>query len=256
MLKVSLGFSEFVSQLIHETFDAIVGSQFYQIEKYNEIRDALNTPLQMFREKYINDQEFNEFQVKIFGFTPSIGVVIDENRLSILNAFFTTEDLGKIISNGKINSLGLKKIIDICIIKIVEIKKNNLRQFINQTEKIKLKVESGEINTKLDLFCLNEENIDMGQKLSKDEKLKTKPLEKEKLSLGNVKAELKDKKFLLREIIDIETKQKIILIDKLTFTQSSDKKTIIPTARLVASPLGKSSATNLFSELKIKFSFQ
>ena len=61
--KISLGFAEFVSQLMYETFDAILDSQNYQLNKYLELESALNTPNSFFVDKYISEEEFTDFQV-------------------------------------------------------------------------------------------------------------------------------------------------------------------------------------------------
>jgi hypothetical protein len=84
--KVSLGFAEFVSQLIHETFDAILDSQNYQLDKYNELESALNTPNSLFMNKYISKEEYIEFQISFLGFAPEKSIHLTQANIDLINS--------------------------------------------------------------------------------------------------------------------------------------------------------------------------
>ena len=66
--EVSLGFAEFVSQLIQETFEAILSSQNYQLERYAELQGRLNLPNEAYRTAYNIDDKVGERVQQYFGF--------------------------------------------------------------------------------------------------------------------------------------------------------------------------------------------
>jgi hypothetical protein len=130
MLKVSLGFSEFVSQLMYETFDAVMDSQFYQLEKYNDLSEALYMPDDLFKQKYIGNDEFNSFLEKTLGFWPKEGMIIDEKTKSMLVEIIGRDGLDEISKDGNLTGTVLSKLILFCTSKIVEEKKSSLRLFL------------------------------------------------------------------------------------------------------------------------------
>jgi hypothetical protein len=261
--KVSLGFAEFVSQLIQETFDAIIGSQFYQIDKYAELLGVLNTPNNLFRKKYISEEEFINFQETLIGFIVKPSMIIDL-KIESLKIFFQEEVLTKMMLNNKLTEYGFHAIQELCENKLIEDKKNSIRKFINEQNSVRLTIDSGEIKTKLDLFCLNQtstnEDIKPKKTDTKDVDIKSElqevNMKKEAFLVKDNQIKIGSKSINLQEIIDSETKQKTILIKKQDLISSSDKISSIPTARLVANPLSSSSTTNVFSEVTIKFSYK
>jgi hypothetical protein len=106
--KVSLGFAEFVSQLIHETFDAILDSQNYQIDRYMEIEDTLNTPNSVFRKKYISDEELNNFQNLILGFSPQKNITLTKEGIDLISSIIDSEGFAKSIKNDELTEFGEK----------------------------------------------------------------------------------------------------------------------------------------------------
>jgi hypothetical protein len=262
LTKVSLGFAEFVSQLVHETFDAIVGSQFYQIDKYAELLAVLNTPNNLFRVKYISDEEFKNFQEMYLGFIAKSNLVVD-TKMEVLKLLFEEIVLSEMIINNKLTGFGLEKIEALCENKLIESKKNSIRQFMNEKNNIKLSIESGEIKTRIDLFCLNEgtqeEAILTPKNLTKNSLKENKAnivINKGSFSLKENKLSIGNKYINIQEIVDKETNLTTILIKKQDILAGSKNITSIPTARLVVNPLGSNSATNIFSEVTIKFSYK
>lgn len=70
--EVSLGFAEFVSQLIQETFDAVLSSQNYQLEKYAELEAKMNLPNNVFAEYYITNEQIETKNWSISGLKLSL----------------------------------------------------------------------------------------------------------------------------------------------------------------------------------------
>lgn len=262
LTKVSLGFAEFVSQLIHETFDAILGSQFYQIDKYEELLAVLNTPNNIFRAKLISDDEFKSFQEIYLGFIPKLNLVVD-TKIEVLKLLFEENVLSEMIANNKLTSFGMQNIESSCENKLIENKKNSIRQFMNEKSGTKLSIDSGEIKTRLDLFCLNqgtkEEVITQPKSLAKNNLKEMKGnivISKESFSLKENKLSIGSKFIKIQEIVDKETNLKTVLIKKQDVMSAAKNITSIPSARLVVNPLSSNSTTNIFSEVTIKFSYK
>ena len=129
--------------------------------------------------------------------------------------------------------------------------------FVERPELARLIIDSGEIRTKLELYCLNESkpitelkskptitsttkkiNAPVGNEVISKEDFKVSDI-----SFGDLKA---------REIIDTETNQKTILIDKSSIMNAGSLN-VLPTTRMVANPISSSKTTNIYSEVVIKF---
>ena len=102
--EVSLGFAEFVSQLIQETFEAILSSQNYQLEKYLEIESKLNLPNEKFIEEFITVEQIDNKEILFFGFELVKQMKIDDG----LKEFIIKEfgESTKIVHKGKLTVNG------------------------------------------------------------------------------------------------------------------------------------------------------
>lgn len=263
--KVSLGFSEFVSQLIHETFDAILDSQFYQIEKISEIKRMLEVPNNEFRIKFILDSEFNVFQENLLGFKPKLGLKLTEVQLLNLKELLNESEMNLISNESRLTNLGLEISTKYCEEKIVQLKKSKIILFLNQSEMSRISIDSGEIRTKLDLSFLNENiynNIQEDSNNKKKSKLnleveeniksKNTSFEINELDFSRIKSSLNFSHVKAKEVIDKESGLETILIDKESLI-NKEVNFNIPTTRIVASPISSSLITNVFSEITIKF---
>jgi len=254
--KVSLGFAEFVSQLIHETFDAILDSQNYQLDKYIELESALNTPNSLFMNKYISNEEYIEFQIALLGFTPTKNIQLTLTNIDILSSIIEKDDFEKSIKKNQLTDFGLKFLLEFCFVKLVENKKSKLRTLLNHPELARLIVDSGEIKAKLELFCLNE-TVEIKQTpksiLAKEVSTKHNPvISKSKFDIKEIKLD-KQYDIKVKEIIDNQTQLKTLLIDRSSISKSNNSINTIPTTRMVANPISSSTTTNIFSEVTIKF---
>jgi hypothetical protein len=260
--KVSLGFAEFVAQLIHETFDAILDSQNYQIDKYLGLEKALNTSIAEFKIKYLSDEELNTFIIDELGFEIKANLILKNEQVLVLNAILLQQESNEITKN-KLSAIQYNLIYNFLLEKLVTEKKSKIRMFVERPELARLFVDSGEIKAKLNMFFLNENIAEtkspISKKLSADVSIKEQLATNEKLNFEVKKIDFSKTQSLgiysdvkVQEILDKETGTKIILIDK----ESLKNKEIdfnIPTSRIIAQPINSSSTTSISSEVTIKF---
>jgi hypothetical protein len=256
--KVSLGFAEFVSQLIHETFDAILDSQNYQIEKYLELEKALNTSTAAFQSRYLTTEEINEHLLAEIGFELKPNMLLTEAQTAVLAAILSSIESKEIVKS-KLTRAQYDAIYNHLIELLVAQKKAKIQMFVERPELARLFVDSGEIKAKLDLFCLNEEvkapvkeaanpklkkaNIPLADKTA----FEVKALDFSKMPIAGARTQVAAK-----EILDNTTGLKTILIDK----ESIKNKALnfnIPSTRIVANPINSSSTSSISSEVIIKF---
>ena len=117
--KVSLGFAEFVSQLLHETFDAVLSAQNYQLEKYSEFEKALSLSNQQFKELYISDDEIKEKEIEIFGVSIKEKIQITNNLLTSIKRIIKDFDQEKAVEKNKLTNFGVtileQKVIELIV---------------------------------------------------------------------------------------------------------------------------------------------
>jgi hypothetical protein len=253
--KVSLGFAEFVSQLIHETFDAILDSQNYQIEKYLGLEKALNTSILEFKQKYLSDQEVKDFILEELGFELKANIILKVEQLTALNNIFTEIGTSEAVKT-RLSITQYNLIHSFLLEKLVNEKKSKIRMFVERPELARLFVDSGEIKAKLNLFVLNENTTGtnpMVKKLSAAQTFNEKTsFEISKLDFSSLQNVDKYSNLVANEILDKETGEKIILIDKASLI-NKEINFNIPTSRIIAKPINTASSTTISSEVTIKF---
>lgn len=252
--KVSLGFAEFISQLIHETFDAILDSQSYQLDKYSELQNVLNMSNTVFRKSHISDAEFINFQIETLGFLPKRNSILTQENIAFLKAILGNEDFIKSTRKDYLTDFGFNLLEDYCVNKFVDSKKSKLRTLLNHPELARLIVDSGEIKAKLELFCLNEsiQQVSNPQLTASKEANPLPNIQKTNFDITELKFD-KFSNVRVREIFDKQTSLKTLLIDRTSFPKSNYEINTIPTTRLIANPITSSGSTNIFSEVTIKF---
>lgn len=256
--KVGLGFAEFVSQLLHETFDATLSAQNYQLEKYLELERALKLNSEQFRAQFIADEDVDERETEMFGTSLVAGMSVSQSLLEIIAALI--EDYFGIVYNKKLTSKGYTTLRQMVVDALVAEKKDNLRLLLNKSEMAQIMVESGEIKAKLELSVLsktqdssstsNVTGVKSAANLTEDDPIETSgELKKGKFSskiidVGGVK---------FRELKDAETNQRVLFIDKSEVAGRVEKISTLPDTRIVATPLQTTTTSNLFSEITIRF---
>lgn len=260
--KVSLGFAEFVSQLIHETFDAILDSQNYQIDKYLGLEKALNTSNTEFADKYLSVEEINEHVIYEVGFELKNNTILTSEQIVILSNILAKIESNEIVKS-KLTKVQFELIYNYLLEILINDKKSKIQMFVERPELARLFVDSGEIKAKLNLSFLNEEIKPIANSVNDkitNAKLKkvTKPIndkisfEVKKLDFSKIQILGKSTNLVAREIIDIETGLKTILIDKESI-KSKELNFNIPTTRIIASPINSTSPVTISSEVTIKF---
>jgi len=258
--EVSLGFAEFVSQLLQETFDATLSAQSYQLEKISELESSLNLPNERFREMYLSEDMLLEKELDIFGAKLINQMELSSDVMDIIEGLF--DDTSSIVIAGKLTNEGLNKLQAYVLESLVAERKNALRGLINKTEMTRLMVDSGEIRAKLELTNLSQNlaaqggNTDSKSLRKSKESVtdKTPAKEPNKASIDELSsAYVSLKGIKMREIIDPETNRKTLIVDKESISNKLNIDFSMPSVRIVAKPASVSSSSNLFSEVIIKF---
>lgn len=291
--KVSLGFAEFVSQLIHETFDAILDSQSYQLDKYLELEKALNTPANLYFENYLSREELFDFEKILLNFVPAKGLSLTQENLKTIEGIIDPSSLPKALKDRNLTEFGSDFLTNFCIEKLVATKKTTPRTLLNRPELTRLVIDSGEIKARLELFCLNESLVPTeadeainsqssedlhkksddeklaGKVVSKSAKLKESPkisdqmtkLDSEletKISRSNFEIKILEPSssgnVRVSELLDKQTQLKTILIDRESLSKlKATSSAVLPSVRLIANPLSSTTTTALSSEITIRF---
>jgi hypothetical protein len=255
MKEVSLGFAEFVSQLIQETFDAILSSQNYQLEKYAELESKLNMANNVYLKNYISEDQIEERKLDYFGFKVEKQMVISEAFNQFINENFESEK--KLVHNNKLTILGYDIIHEFISNLIVEEQKGVINTIINKSNSTNLVVDSGEITAKLELSNLytQEEETDADVKADMDagSRLKNVDFGKPTRTEKEVLLPSFNRKIKVIDHVDVSTGKSTILIDKSTVDTITDSNVLIPNVRLSVQPTKMSSSSNLYSEIKLSF---
>ena len=252
--EVSLGFAEFVSQLIQETFDAILSSQNYQLEKYAELESKLNLPNKVFIENFISIEQIEAKKLEFFGFKIEKQMKVDET----LNNFIAEnlDSTQNLVFNNKLTILGFELITTFIENIIVEKQKNILNTLINKSNVTNLVIDSGEITAKLELSNLYSE-----------ESIKTEKVDSQKNDIKSIKKTIDKNLLLKKEFLlptlnrkinvvnykDLKTGNTTILIDKKEVENINSSNFQIPDVRLSVKPTKLTESSNLYSEIKINF---
>lgn len=250
MKEVSLGFAEFVSQLLHETFDAIMDTQNYQLEKYQELEKMLKLNDEAFKSTFITKEEiddriFDSLQLKI-----EYKMLADKNLQAFFNENFTKTH--SYIQNGRLTQMGVEAIRDFFASALISEKRALMSAHLNASNTLNLVVDSGEIKAKLELSSLYSENATSNavkpKTISKDARVPKSFEQKESVLLPT-----HNKRVKIRKHVDAKTGASTIFIDKLALAEIGKENVRIPDARLSATPAKMSSNSNLYSEVCLKF---
>ena len=262
--KVSLGFAEFLSQLIHETFDAILDAQNYQADKYLGLEKALSIAADDFRNKYLSEDEVNEYFIGVLGFRPEINMLLSDSQISAINSLLVKNDVKEIVKN-KLTAQQYQLVTGYLLESLVSERKMKIRMFVERPELARIFVDSGEIKAKLNLSFLNEDVkasahtrqtdsrrvMDIESKSQASVVTEGKSFQIREIDFGKINLPGKFSNISIKEILDKETGVKTILINKDSLKER-EADFNIPTTRIIANPVtGTSSAIS--SEVTIKF---
>lgn len=264
--EISLGFAEFVAQLLQETFDAALSAQNHQIERYAELTNILNLSASQYSGLYLTNQDLLNKELELFGLPLKEEIMVTEEMLDRIENL--VEDTSDLIKEERLTSFGVSSLKDITLEITVEEKKSILREIINKTEMTRLHIDSGEIKAKLELSNLYQSVEDEGE--GEEGRQKANPLrEEQKSDKGELKGEVQEgpikkipdlgvvprriENVNVNEVINPITQEKILILDKTNIPDRVGPIQKIPNLRLVAKPASISSSANLLSEVTIKF---
>lgn len=239
--EVSLGFAEFVSQLIQETFDAIMSSQNYQLERYTELESKLNMPNSVFIENYISNEEINSRKHEYFGVEIKKQMTVDEDLKQFLNNNFESNQ--NLVFNKKLTNAGFNTITTYISNLLVEERKSMLNTLINNSNVSNIVVDSGEITAKFELTNLFQKK----ENIVESTRFITEIADASRLD------RLRKKNINIIDFIDQDTGKTTVLIDKNTIGKIDDLNFEIPNVRLSVQPTKLTGSSDLFSEVKINF---
>lgn len=249
--EVSLGFSEFVSQLIHETFDAVVSSQNYQLEKYADLQSKLDLSNEMYKEMFISNEEIDSKRLEYFGFDIESQMIVSTQFKNFIAANLVSDS--KLVKGNKLTNAGLNEINLFISDLIIEEQKAILSTMLNGSNVTKLIVDSGEIIAKLELTNIYQEDK-LSDAKNKIVKRGIKSNVRGKLSSAkNILLPSFGNKIKVNEIVDKETGLSTIIIDKEHLKNIEFSSSKIPEIRMTVKPTKLNSSSNLFAQIKINF---
>ena len=258
MKEVSLGFAEFVSQLLHETFDAILSSQNYQLERIVELRRSMHITEAEFKSKHVTADDILTKKIELIGFVPKDGDSVSEEWKTLLTEnsdstenFWTDE---KVITSSGLAAFEL-------IVEgfVVNEKKQLLLYALNKMETTQLNVSSGEIVAKMELTSLFDGSKDDEEKQREEESNKQRK-ERVQNTAKSLNLEGKSKfldikrdKVKMRKIEDKLTGKDIIVLPRGKIDIKDAPLNKNDSLRLAAKPVTSLTSSNIYSTVTIKF---
>lgn len=257
--EVGLGFAEFVAQLLNETFDSVLTSQNYQLEKYIELENAKNLSNERFFALYLDDSVLSERELDIFGLALQAKMHLSPTILAILDDIFGTEIKG-IVEKDHLTEQGYQEVKAFLLETVVEERKAMIDTLLGKMELARLVVDSGEIKAKLELSNLYEEDSSTTaagagrKKATPKRSIKRPTTDPTKLTqatpdnLTNIIRNID-----IKQYVDPTTQLKTLIVDKASIADGTPVKALIPDVRVIAKPVKMTSSSNLYSEVVIKF---
>ncbi|MBL9008204.1 MAG: hypothetical protein JNJ46_28350 [Myxococcales bacterium] len=270
--QVSLGFAEFVSKLLHETYDALLSAQDHQLERILDQEEMLRWPTEVFRERCVRDEDLAAQEQRWFGMmlaerTPLSPALEEQIRALV------PEDQLKAALARPLSKAAIETIRKALAARFVEEQKQRLRALLDVQRSTRLLVDSGEIRAKLELSNLRQSETPgspQGATQPRVEPSEARPASPSEprqpvppsevltspAEAPHVSAALLDstrRELPLREIIDPTTQQKILIVDRRALMSLSGRASAMPSVRLIATPARQSSSAALLSEVTIRF---
>jgi len=259
--RVSLGFAEFVSQLLHETFEATLAAQNYQLEKFNELFASLNLSDERFKEAFLSDELLLEKEMELFGTELSLLMWLEELEIKAIDVAIGT--LEGIVYQNRLLDEGFRQLKQFVVETAVAERKQLLQALLNKGA-TRISVSSGEIKAKIELSSIREMNranqIDAVERTPEGvasagaSSVELDGKSKEKMHPTcelTVQKEVKEMK--IKEMEDVATKEKVIFIDRSAFVEEKPSRVAMPNVRLMARPISSTQTSAFGAEITIHF---
>jgi len=259
--QVSLGFAEFVGQLLNETFEATLEAQQHQLRRVAELEAALTLPDELFLHLHVDQDTVLEKEMAIAGAPIARQMLLHDSVQAGILALTEDYEAQSIIYQNRLTNYGfdaLREVIDGLV--VVE-HKARINALLSHAEQLRLVVDSGEINAKLELTTLYGAELPSagdgstggtsgtGVTPTKDT-ASAKRLAISAEALDPIKLEASLTKLdAVKTYVDPLTKETTLLFDQTSADKLIDKSPL----RLSAKPLPSSTKGTVFSEVTIRF---
>ncbi|BCE00065.1 hypothetical protein [Marinicellulosiphila megalodicopiae] len=258
--EVSLGFAEFVGQLLNETFEATLSAHQHQLDRYQDIRKALALPSVLFVEQFVDQSIIESKEIEITGDVLTRQMPIKDEYVDYILELTEDYEEQTVVYNGKLTNYGFDALTEVILEMVSDEAKSGLQLLLRQGEQARLVVDSGEITAKLELtnvYQKTEEtnNNQIIEKTLKTEKLIT-PANLDGLSTINKNIKINNlianTQILPIKEISLKDNTQTIFIDKEQVQQVGNSSGQLP-VRISAKPATTSSTANILSQVTIRF---
>ncbi len=241
---VSLGFAEFVGQLLTETFEATVNAQQYQLRRYAELQAAIDLPDEQFLQQYIDPQFVLAREVQIAGAPLARQMPLSSDRQALILELTEEFEDESVIFKNRLTNYGFDALRQVVDAQLVNEQKATLQALLSRLEQARLVVDSGEITAKLELHSLYQNTTSTN---SSDGKMPLADIKK------RVAADYQTVQMTgIKELVDADTQQKTLLVDAAALDKQLAATADSP-LRITARPLPASTSSSVFSQVTIRF---
>ncbi len=252
---VSLGFAEFVGQLLTETFEATINAQQYQLRRYTELQAAIDLPDEQFLLQFIDPQLVLTRETLIAGSPIARQMIVPPERQAFILELTEEFEEESVIFKNRLTNYGFEALRAVMDEQLVSEQKASLQALLNRMEQARLVVDSGEINAKLELSSLYQTTTDATAETTAGSDGKTAVSGVKRLaSSGTVTNSTVFNSLTsgVKELVDAETREKTLFLDGVTLD-----KTLAATAdspvRISVKPLPSSTSSSVYSQVTIRF---
>jgi len=253
---VSLGFAEFVGQLLTETFEATINAQQYQLRRYAELQAAIDLPDEQFLLQFIDPQLVLTRETLIAGSPIARQMIVPPERQAFILELTEEFEEESVIFKNRLTNYGFEALRAVIDEQLVAEQKASLQALLNRMEQARLVVDSGEINAKLELSNLYQTTTDATAETAAGNDGKTAVSDVKRLAASDavlnttlVNSTLSSG---VKELVNAETLEKTLFLDGATLD-----KTLAATAdspvRISAKPLPSSTSSSVYSQVTIRF---
>ena len=252
---VSLGFAEFVGQLLTETFEATINAQQYQLRRYAELQAAIDLPDEQFLLQFIDPQLVLTRETLIAGSPIARQMIVPPERQAFILELTEEFEEESVIFKNRLTNYGFEALRAVIDEQLVAEQKASLQALLNRMEQARLVVDSGEINAKLELSSLYQTTTDATETAAgNDGKTAVSGVKRLAASDAVLNTTLVNSTLSsgVKELVDAETLEKTLFLDGATLD-----KTLAATAdspvRISAKPLPSSTSSSVYSQVTIRF---
>ena len=261
--QVALGFSEFVGQLLSETFEATINAQQYQLGRYAEMDAMVSLPDVEFLLRYVDPQLIIDRELIIAGAPIARQMDVPVARQALILQLTEEYEEQSVIFKNRLTNYGFDALRAVIDAMVVREQKSQISALLARMEQARLVVDSGEITAKLELTSVfqtqttDTATTDATAKTAVKSTLTKTPLTADALltatpdkgTLALSTASLYDG---IKTLEDPVTKETTLLFDKEVLDKAVNTGADAP-VRITAKPIASSATSSVFSEVTIRF---